>query len=72
MNDATTYPTPPAELRWHKSRRSQGENDCVEVAKDPDGGRWLRDTKDRGRPAHYFTASEWAAFLAGAKDGEFD
>ncbi|PXY16473.1 DUF397 domain-containing protein (plasmid) [Prauserella coralliicola] len=71
MNDAT-YPQQPAGLAWRKSRRSQGDNDCVEVAKDPRGGRWLRDTKDRSRPAHYFTESEWSAFVGGVQDGEFD
>lgn len=71
MNDAT-YPHPPLELDWRTSSRSQGQNDCVEVAEDPNGGMWLRDTKDRGRPPFYFTASEWTAFVGGAKDGEFD
>ncbi len=44
----------------------------MEVADALDGGRWLRDTKDRSRPAHYFTAAEWDAFIRGVKDGEFD
>lgn len=60
------------QLRWRKSTYSGSEGSCVEVAKAADGGRWLRDTKDRGRPAHYFTAAEWDAFLRGVKDGEFD
>lgn len=71
MNEHT-YPQPPAELRWRKSSRSQGENDCVEVAKDPNGGRWLRDTKDRSRGAHYFTDSEWSAFVESIKNDEFE
>lgn len=60
------------QLRWRKSTYSGSEGSCVEVAEAADGGRWLRDTKDRTRPAHYFTAAEWDAFLRGAKDGEFD
>lgn len=60
------------DLQWHKSSFSGGAQQCVEVAKDSTGGRWLRDTKDRSRPAHYFTASEWEAFIKGAKAGEFD
>lgn len=71
MNDAT-YPRPPAELAWRTSSRSQGQNDCVEVAEDPNGGRWVRDTKDRSRPPFYFTPTEWDAFVGGAKAGEFD
>lgn len=60
------------QLRWRKSTYSGSEGQCVEVAEAADGGRWLRDTKDRSRPAHYFTAAEWDAFLRGVKDGEFD
>lgn len=62
----------PNELQWHKSSYSGHEGSCVEVAKDGDGGRWVRDTKDRSRPAHRFTAAEWDAFIRGVKDGEFD
>ncbi|MGH3950943.1 MAG: DUF397 domain-containing protein [Pseudonocardiaceae bacterium] len=58
---------------WRKSSYSTSNGGaCVEVANAPDGGRWLRDTKDRSRPAHYFTAAEWDAFVRGVKDGEFD
>ena len=58
-------------LTWFKSTAS-GANGCVEVAHLPDGGMALRDSKDRGKGAHYFGAEEWAAFLTGAKAGEFD
>jgi hypothetical protein len=59
-------------LEWIKSSYSSGAQQCVEVAKDSSGGRWVRDTKDRSRPAHYFTAHEWDAFIKGTKAGEFD
>ncbi|MGI5133176.1 DUF397 domain-containing protein [Pseudonocardia sp. CA-107938] len=61
-------------LTWHKSSYSNGGGgECVEVAKLPDGGRAVRDTKAHGHgPVLHFTASEWQAFIAGAKDGEFD
>lgn len=63
----------PDNLRWHKSSFSNGNGGaCVEVAVADDGGRYLRDTKDRTRPAHYFTEAEWTAFLRGVKAGEFD
>jgi hypothetical protein len=32
----------------------------------------LRNAKDPDSPVLIFTPSEWEAFLAGAKDGEFD
>jgi hypothetical protein len=62
------------ELAWKKASYSNGTGgDCVEVAELPDGGRLVRDTKDQGLgPVLRFTASEWRAFVLGAKDGEFD
>ncbi|OLT16534.1 DUF397 domain-containing protein [Pseudonocardia sp. CNS-139] len=64
----------PARLDWRKSSFSNGTGgNCVEVADLSDGGRAVRDTKDHGRgPVLLFTATEWSAFVAGAKDGEFD
>jgi len=32
----------------------------------------LRDSKDPDGPVLHFTPQEWAAFIAGAKDGQFD
>ncbi len=69
----TEYPLDqPRDDQFHKSSYSNDHQGCVEVAAAIDGGRWLRDTKDRSRPAHYFTPVEWQAFIAGAKAGEFD
>lgn len=57
---------------WRKSRHSAGNGgDCVEVA-TVDRRVAVRDSKDPDGPALMFTPAEWAAFLAGAKDGEFD
>jgi hypothetical protein len=44
----------------------------VEVAPLPDGGAVVRDAKDRSREALVFDALEWADFVAGVKNGEFD
>jgi hypothetical protein len=55
---------------WRTSTYSAG-NGCVEVA-FVDGKVGVRDSKDREGPALVFTASEWEAFLAGARDGEFE
>lgn len=58
---------------WHKSTRSGGNGgDCVEVAINLPGIVAVRDTKDRAAAALVFTDAEWAAFLAGVRDGEFD
>jgi hypothetical protein len=32
----------------------------------------VRDSKNPAGPALVFTSEEWDAFVAGAKDGEFD
>jgi hypothetical protein len=58
---------------WHKSTRSGGNGgDCVEVARNLPGIVAIRDTKDPGGAALVFGRAEWAAFLAGVRDGEFD
>ena len=59
------------QLHWFKSSASAAGN-CVEVARLPGGGVAVRDSKDRGKTPHFYTRSEWEAFLAGAKKGEFD
>jgi hypothetical protein len=60
-----------ASLRWFTSSASSG-GACVEVAHLPEGGVAVRDSKDRGRAPHFYTKHEWACFLIGAKNGEFD
>ena len=55
---------------WRKSTYS-GANGCVEVAfVDDQVG--VRDSKDREGPVLVFTAREWEAFLAAAREGQFD
>jgi Domain of unknown function (DUF397) len=55
---------------WRKSSYSN-MNGCVEVAFL---GRAVavRDSKDAEGPILWFDAEEWAAFLGGVRDGEFD
>jgi hypothetical protein len=51
---------------------SCSDKTCVEVAITGDAI-GVRDSKDKGRgPVLAFTPDEWAAFLGGAKNGEFD
>lgn len=59
-------------LHWFTSSFSGGnQNNCVEVAHLPGGGVAVRDTKDRSRPAHRFSAAGWDVFVAGVRAGEF-
>ncbi|WP_433520098.1 DUF397 domain-containing protein (plasmid) [Nonomuraea sp. CA-143628] len=57
---------------WRKSSRCKGASNCVEVMPLDDGDVAMRDGKDPEGPCHVFTADEWAVFLAGVRDGEFD
>jgi len=56
---------------WKKSSRSSGNGQCVEWA-PLSGAVAVRDSKDPTGPVLIFTPDEWAAFVGGAKDGEFD
>jgi hypothetical protein len=57
-------------IKWRKSETST-TSDCVEVAFV---GRsvLVRNSRDRAGPVLAFTQSEWAAFLTGARNGNFD
>ncbi|GAA3244577.1 DUF397 domain-containing protein [Dactylosporangium siamense] len=58
---------------WQKSRRSNPSGNCVELAPLPDGaGFAMRNSRDPEGPALIYTYDEIAAFIAGARDGDFD
>jgi hypothetical protein len=48
------------------------ETGCVGVAATPDGGVAVTNTSVDGAPVVTFTESEWAVFLRGAAQGEFE
>ncbi|MFF7205354.1 DUF397 domain-containing protein [Streptomyces sp. NPDC008141] len=57
---------------WTKASASVGEGNCVEVARLEGGAVAMRNSRFPNGPALVYTASELAAFLVGAKAGEFD
>jgi len=58
--------------KWVKASKSGNQGQCVEL-RQHDEVVEIRDTKQRGQgPTLGFTKDEFAAFLHGAKNGEFD
>ena len=59
-------------LAWQKSRRSNPSGNCVELASLPDGGVAMRNSRHPDGPVLVYTRDEIAAFVGGARDGDFD
>ncbi|WP_405488500.1 DUF397 domain-containing protein [Nocardia sp. NBC_00511] len=58
-----------ADAQW---RRGDDTTDGVEIAFLTSGNIGLRDSRNPTGPVLIFTPGEWEAFVAGAKDGEFN
>ena len=57
---------------WTKSRFSNPNGECVELAKLTNGEIAVRNSRHPDDPALIFTRAEMAAFIQGVKEGEFD
>ena len=60
------------EVRWQKSQHSNPNGECVELAALPSGEIAMRNSRFPTGPVLLYTQAEITAFLAGAKDGQFD
>ena len=60
------------DVRWRKSQHSNPNGACVELAALPSGEIAMRNSRFPVGPVLLYTQAEITAFLAGAKDGEFD
>lgn len=57
---------------WRKSTASNPSGSCVELAELEDGQIAVRNSRYPAGPALIYFRQEIAAFVAGAKNGEFD
>jgi hypothetical protein len=63
----------PASSLTEAAWTASGHGDaCAELAALPGGSVALRNSQDPDGPALIYTPAEIEAFIAGAKDGEFD
>jgi hypothetical protein len=60
------------EVTWRKSRRSNADGNCVELAVLPDGRVGIRNSRFPDGPALVVERDGVSAFVAGAQAGEFD
>lgn len=59
-------------VTWRKSRLGAGLDECVEIALLESGEIGMRNSAEPDGPVLVYTRAELAAFLDGAKKGEFD
>jgi Domain of unknown function (DUF397) len=53
--------------QWRKSRYSNGQAECVQIARNLPGIIAVRDSKDPGGPTLAFGPEQWRAFAAKVK-----
>jgi hypothetical protein len=59
-------------VAWRKSRRSNSQGNCVEMAELKNGSVAMRNSRHPSGPALVYTRAEVEALIMGAKDGDFD
>jgi hypothetical protein len=57
---------------WFTASACGENNSCVQVRIHQSGAVDVRNSTDPEGPMVSFTREEWAAFLTGTKEGEFD
>jgi hypothetical protein len=57
---------------WQKSRRSNSQGNCVEMARISGDAVAVRNSRHPQGPALIYTLAEIEALILGAKDGDFD
>nr|WP_131764668.1 MULTISPECIES: DUF397 domain-containing protein [Protofrankia] len=60
------------QVTWKKSRRSNSQGNCVEMARLSPEVIAVRNSRDPNGPALIYTRAEIEALVLGAKDGDFD
>jgi hypothetical protein len=72
MHTPNGTPADQLEVVWRKSSASNSSGSCVEVAVLASGEIAVRNSRYPAGPALIYRPGELAAFVAGAKNGEFD
>jgi Domain of unknown function (DUF397) len=62
----------PRPARWRKSRYSNSQGTCVEMALLPGGDIAVRNSRDPSGPMLVYSQAEIQALFQDVKDGEFD
>jgi len=59
-------------VSWQKSRRSNSQGACVELARLADGGIAVRNSRFPHGAVLRYTQAELRALIEGVKEGDFD
>ncbi|MGC5364892.1 DUF397 domain-containing protein [Streptomyces sp. DT24] len=69
MSDRSDPYESPHAVRWRRSSRSTGMNNCVETAALAGERLAVRDSKDVARPPLRFSATAWSSFVSVLRGG---
>jgi hypothetical protein len=72
MAEAAALGAKLSQLSWTKARSSTVNGQCVEISSVADGRVAMRNSRDPDGLILIYTATEFRAFLKGARNGEFD